>query len=564
MKNVIIGLLIVCSSTQLLAQSVGIGTTTPNTSAALDVNSTTKGFLIPRMTATQRIAIATPATGLLVYQTNSGITPPTSPGLYIYDGTGWKMIAKMEDIIAPEQYWLHHATGNYVYTTDSVGIGTSTPDEKLQIVSGKVEISDNRSGQSPHLIFDSPNTTAKEGGLQWRRLADTMASFNYVNNVNLANYVRLSVGAPAKTNDLTVNTNGEVGIGTANPLGKVHIAPYSGDNLVIHDGDGIIQFYESSNIIGDPPIKRGFIQINSEDLRMGTNSGNNIGKFVVRTNGADRMFVDAQGDVGIGQEFPITKLQVANGQDAGLDGNSNGFIMVGETSGTNLLIDNNEIVARSGVGTAATLNLQNDGGNLAIGGNTTIDATATINGTTTVNGSSVNNGATTHNGTTVMNFSGEALKINGNNPFMQFYQNNVAHGFIQQSGNNLFMGVNGGNLRLDAPQVAIGGLLASASGYKLSVTGKVICEEVKVKLSGNWPDYVFSPEYKRPTLNELESFIKTNRHLPNIPTATEVEQNGMEVGDMQKKMMEKIEELTLYILQLEGKVSELEKKVNNK
>jgi hypothetical protein len=563
MKHVIAALLIIFVSTSLRAQSVGIGTTTPNTSAALDVNSTTKGFLIPRMTGAQRLAITTPATGLLVYQTNSTVTPVSSPGLYIHDGAGWKLIAKMEDITAPEQYWLHHTTGNYVYTADSVGIGTSTPDEKLQIVSGKVEISDNRTGQSPHLIFDSPNTTAKEGGLQWRRVADTMASFNYVNNTSTANYVRLSVGAPARSDDLTVNTAGEVGIGSHSPLGKFHIGPYNGDNMVIHDADGIIQFYESSNIIGDPPIKRGFIQITDGDLRAGTNSGNNTGKFIVRTNGADRMFVDAGGDVGIGTPFPITKLHIIDGQDAGMDGSSNGFIMVGETSGTNLLIDNNEIVARSGVSTPATLNLQNDGGNLAIGGNTTINATTTFNGTATHQATTTVNAQFTVNGHATMTNNGEALAITGTNPFMQFYQGNTAHGFIQQSGNNLFMGVNGGNLRLDAAQVAIGSIVAGSSAYKLAVTGKVICEEVKVKLSGNWPDYVFSPEYKRPTLNELETFIKANRHLPNIPAAAEVEQNGMEVGDMQKKMMEKIEELTLYIIDLKKEIDEL-KKNNNK
>src|SRR6266480_3335843 len=65
--------------------SVGIGTTTPNASSILEVKSTTKGVLIPRMTKTQRDAIASPAQGLLIYQTNS------TPGLYYYDG-GWSAV----------------------------------------------------------------------------------------------------------------------------------------------------------------------------------------------------------------------------------------------------------------------------------------------------------------------------------------------------------------------------------------------------------------------------------------------------------------------------------------
>ena len=67
--------------------SIGMGTTSPNTSAVLDLTSTTKGILIPRMTAAQRTAIATPATGLLVYQTNA------PAGFYYYDGTAWLLLA---------------------------------------------------------------------------------------------------------------------------------------------------------------------------------------------------------------------------------------------------------------------------------------------------------------------------------------------------------------------------------------------------------------------------------------------------------------------------------------
>src|ERR1700675_2110510 len=65
----------------------GIGTTTPNASSLLDVTSTTKGILVPRMTKTQRDAIVSPATGLLIYQTNN------TPGFYYYSGTAWTAVA---------------------------------------------------------------------------------------------------------------------------------------------------------------------------------------------------------------------------------------------------------------------------------------------------------------------------------------------------------------------------------------------------------------------------------------------------------------------------------------
>jgi trimeric autotransporter adhesin len=75
----------------------------------------------------------------------------------------------------------------------------------------------------------------------------------------------------------------------------------------------------------------------------------------------------------------------------------------------------------------------------------------------------------------------------------------------------------------------------------------------------NWADYVFNKSYKLIPLNELEKFIALNKHLPNIPAAADVEKNGLDVGAVQAKQMEKIEELTLYILELNKRITELEK-----
>jgi hypothetical protein len=91
----------------------------------------------------------------------------------------------------------------------------------------------------------------------------------------------------------------------------------------------------------------------------------------------------------------------------------------------------------------------------------------------------------------------------------------------------------------------------------LAIDGKVMSEEVNVQLSGNWPDYVFEKNYHLPAFDSLRQFVNTHKHLPNIPTAADVEKNGIALGDMQKKMMEKIEELTLYVLKLEEEISKL-------
>lgn len=83
---------------------------------------------------------------------------------------------------------------------------------------------------------------------------------------------------------------------------------------------------------------------------------------------------------------------------------------------------------------------------------------------------------------------------------------------------------------------------------KLAVAGDISAKRVKVTLTG-WPDFVFQPDYKLPSLHELENFIKTHQHLPEIPSAAEVAKEGLDLGEINKKLLQKIEELTLYQIQ---------------
>ncbi len=96
--------------------------------------------------------------------------------------------------------------------------------------------------------------------------------------------------------------------------------------------------------------------------------------------------------------------------------------------------------------------------------------------------------------------------------------------------------------------------------YKLSVLGNIRSNEVVVETG--WADYVFNEKYVLKPLSEIEKFIQLNKHLPGIPSALEIQKNGLPVGETQKMMMEKIEELTLYIIQLNKRIEELEKTSN--
>ena len=104
------------------------------------------------------------------------------------------------------------------------------------------------------------------------------------------------------------------------------------------------------------------------------------------------------------------------------------------------------------------------------------------------------------------------------------------------------------------------GTTGPGTGYLLSVGGKVLAEEVRVQLEASWPDYVFAEKYELPSLGNVKKFIQENKHLPGIPAAVEIQKNGLDVGDMQRKMMEKIEQLTLYVIDLQQQITDLKSK----
>jgi hypothetical protein len=126
---------------------------------------------------------------------------------------------------------------------------------------------------------------------------------------------------------------------------------------------------------------------------------------------------------------------------------------------------------------------------------------------------------------------------------------------------------NGGGFRNDLIIKSDGsvcmGTTTAATGYKLSVNGKVTCTEVLVEALANWPDYVFGEDYKLMSLEELRQSVEENNHLPGLPSAAEVAEKGILLGDMQTKLLEKVEELTLYTLQQDEQIEQLQQKLES-
>ncbi|MEP4945997.1 MAG: hypothetical protein ABJU26_00540, partial [Flavobacteriaceae bacterium] len=120
--------------------------------------------------------------------------------------------------------------------------------------------------------------------------------------------------------------------------------------------------------------------------------------------------------------------------------------------------------------------------------------------------------------------------------------------------------INGDEIQMTVKNTGVG-IGTTVPDAKLSVKGNIHAEEVKVDLSVPGPDYVFKEDYDLKSLEEVQNHIKKHGHLPNIPSAKEMEENGIQLGEMNMKLLEKIEELTLYTLEQEKQLQEKDARI---
>jgi len=97
--------------------------------------------------------------------------------------------------------------------------------------------------------------------------------------------------------------------------------------------------------------------------------------------------------------------------------------------------------------------------------------------------------------------------------------------------------------------------------HKLAIAGSIISEEVIVKLQSNWPDHVFNDDYQLPELVDVKQFIHENHHLEGIPSENEIQNNGINIASIQSKLLQKIEELTLYVIKQDEEINSLKDEV---
>ena len=477
-----------------------------------------------------------------------------------------------------------HSNKNFG-TLDSASLLFGTP--------AMVGISSNKNGANPNsngLDFWTNNVkrfSITQSGNVGVGVLNPTSKFQIMGgtDVSLLNHGYLMLGSETggnlalDNNEIQARNNGAfASLFLQNNGGKTQIG-VSGDNNIQIDGPNIQSYFNGGSnelvlqgIVGgkirmgsgidfattklhiSTGVDAGIASANSGYLLIGPSTGENLvfdnNEILARNNGvASTLFLARDGSkvqLGNGTEASGTKLHITSGSDVGLSDAQSGHVMIGTQAATNMVLDANEIQARNN-GVASPIFIQSSGGNVALGA---ITPTSQLHMTGDL---------TMQSSTPIIQFKNAGATNIG---FIQGVNDDVQLGTnLGNATGNLMLRTNGANRLYINPtgQISIG-TSTPATGYLLSVNGKAMVEELKVQLSQNWPDYVFADNYKRKSFDELRSYIAENKHLPNIPAAKDLEENGLELGEMQRRMMEKIEELTLYVLDLEKKISELKAK----
>lgn len=253
-------------------------------------------------------------------------------------------------------------------------------------------------------------------------------------------------------------------------------------------------------------------------------------------------------NVGVNTDSPAAPFHVGSSGQVNVPG---GLTILGHPSEGHLELDFNLLQSKNGVNPLG-LSLQRDGGALGIG------MTAVTNGPKLqIKGESWHIQLSNDEDGTVNEWYMGASRSGwsaGDNKFVISPSNLSSNASIQldTSGHVLLV-----PQELGAVGIGVTSTGFMPDGFLLAVDGKAIFEEARVQLSGEWPDYVFEDTYPLTPLHDLEENIAELGHLPGIPSAETVENNGFDLGDMQRRMLEKIEELTLYMISANKEIDAL-------
>ncbi|MHA4812408.1 tail fiber domain-containing protein [Flavitalea flava] len=314
MRQKILFFIIACSFSQLIfAQNIGINETgaVPDASAILDVSATNKGMLVPRMTSLQRTAIATPATGLQVYDTDA-------KSFWYYNGTAWIELSTGSST----NFWGLNGTHIFNNNAGNVGIGLNTPLAPLHIKNDNEAL--RIQGNTPYLSFTN-NAGEAKGFLQ---------SFN--NDLYLGTPATNTTGNlqfyAANTPALIIKPTADVVVGAdaSNSFGKLTVQTLNNSNGISHLGEG-------GNILAT--------RMGGTSAGIGTFSNTNMRIF---SNNNSAIFINSSNSyVGLGGDFPVNKFQIGTIANPGPNYVGNDFAISNGTNAMRIYQSSNSTVIAS-------------------------------------------------------------------------------------------------------------------------------------------------------------------------------------------------------------------------
>lgn len=435
-----------------------------------------------------------------------------------------------------------------ITTSSNVGIGTTTPGSKLHVKGFGNTVQLEATGTYNYLTFRTTGGGRGAAGVYTN--ANDMDFGTALGNST--GKVNLLINAIPK---FTLASNGYVGIGTTTPNAQLHLkgTGYNPVQLETTNADNYMTFYASNAYKGYAGIYSG-----DNDMDFGTGSSNSTGKVNLTILGAPKLTVAANGFAGIGTTTPGTQLHVKG-------------------SGANLLrLDSSNpdswmafYSSNDYKGYAGVYSGDNDMDFGTGNTNATGKVHLTINGYPKL--------TVAHNGNVGIGTTGPQAQLHvrsddvqpifseTTNPdnIMVFH---TAYGYkgylgVLSNDNDMDFGMTNSNSTGNVNLVTDGkarltvfangnvGIGTSSNEYALSVNGTIRSKQVRVETG--WADYVFDNDFRLRPLAEVEAFIQDNKHLPDVTPAAEIQKNGLEVAQQMTEMMQKIEELTLYVIQLD-------------
>jgi len=582
--------------------NVGIGTTSPTEKLQIKEGNVSllKSNLIFNNWTTNL-----PESGTIRWNEYSNAT--NKSGAYIkYDGAANYLQFFTNNETSQREHIRLNRHGNIALqpSDGNVGIGTTTPSAKLDVKEGVTQF---KAGESGILGADINVTASGDWARDYSISSNGverahMGAFGTGSNLTYMYFDTSSSSTGYENPKMVITKAGKIGIGTKTPDGNMQIGGgtengmlflgggkgYSGIGATRSDGGLVLghNIYARYNDASDNLIARVGATHSSKGISgikfshagvidfFGTNQAVTADE-VANSPERSKMRILGNGYVGIGTVTPAHKLDVNLTSETNFKTYDYGSEVKVVTSGG--WARSNRFT--NGTQSSKTVAFGVESGNafIATGFDSSTDQTGYQNQKLSILGNG-NVGIGTINPTAKLEVNGDIRNSIGSGGTLTLFENNETRKNMIVLGaddNGAYMsatyftgGTDAISFRNSANEqvmtianndnVGIG--TTTPGAYKLAVKGKIHTQEVKVDMIG-WSDFVFEKDYSLPTLEEVAQHIQEKGHLKDIPSAKEVAKNGIFLGEMDAKLLQKIEELTLYTLAQEEKINAANTKI---